>query len=80
MGTTEKAMGIAKAKTHFLSLATDVASKREPLLVTKNGKALVRIVPCDPETDPLAKYKFGGGKILGDIESPANELDDWEYD
>jgi prevent-host-death family protein len=75
-----KTMGIANAKAQFLSLATDIASTRQPLLITKNGKPLVRVIPCDPDADPLAKYRFGGGRIVGDIESPASELDDWEYD
>ncbi len=74
-------MGAAKAKAHFLSVIDEVASKREPVTITKKGRPLAQIVPMpEEEEDPLAMYKFGGVKILGDITEPANDPGDWEYD
>ena len=60
-------IGVAKAKAHFLSLVDQVASKREPITLTRNGKSLAQIVPM-PDTqheDPLAMFKIGGVTILG---------------
>ncbi len=75
-------MGAAKTKTHFLTLLDEVQTRREPILVTKNGRPVAQLVPIaeDAEQDPLAIYKIGGGKIIGDILAPANDPDDWEYD
>jgi prevent-host-death family protein len=73
-------MGAAKAKAQFLALLDEVERKREPVLVTKNGRAVAKVMPLDIEDDPLAIYKFGGVKIVGDILSPVNAPDDWEYD
>ena len=75
-------MGAAKAKAHFLSVVDEVASKREPVTITKKGRPLVQIVPMPEgqQEDPLAMYKFGGGAVLGDLLSPANDPEDWKYD
>ena len=77
-----RTMGAAKAKTHFLTLLDEVQTKREPVLVTKNGKPVAQLTPLEEcsQEDPLAIYKFGGGTIVGDILAPANDPADWEYD
>ena len=76
-----RSMGAAKAKAHFLSLVDEVQMKREPVLVTKNGRPVAQLAPlANEEGDPLAIYKFGGGVIVGDILAPANDPSDWEYD
>lgn len=79
---TLRTIGAAKAKTNFLSLVDEVQLKREPVLVTKNGHpvALLTPLPLQGDEDPLAIFKFGGGKITGDILAPANDPGDWEYD
>ena len=73
-----KEMGAALVKAQFLSLASEVQRKREPILVTKNGKPTVKIVPATDEDDVLAAFRFGGLKIVGDIEAPAADLEDWK--
>jgi prevent-host-death family protein len=75
-----KTMGAAKAKAHFLALLDEVEQKREPVLVTKKGRPVAKVIPLDPDDDPLAIYRFGGVKIVGDIMEPANDPEDWEYD
>ena len=66
-----KKLGATEAKTHFLSLLTDVEQKREGLIVTRNGKPIARVLPM-PEPDQDAFYGFFRGKleIKGDIVSP----------
>ncbi|HZQ42105.1 MAG TPA: type II toxin-antitoxin system prevent-host-death family antitoxin [Acidobacteriaceae bacterium] len=73
-------MGAAKAKAHFLALLDEVEKKRESVLVTKKGRPVAKVIPLEPEDDPLAAYRFGGVEIVGDIISPANDPEDWEYD
>lgn len=75
-----KTMGAAKAKAHFLALLDEVERKREPVVVTKKGRPVAKVIPLDAEDDPLAVYRLGGGEIVGDILSPANDPEDWEYD
>lgn len=65
-------------KQHCLRLMDEVATSRQPLVVTKRGKAVVRLVPID-ET---AVSSFGALKdtvqVLGDIVAPIDVT--WEAD
>ena len=74
-------MGAAKAKAQLLALLEDVAEKREPILVTKNGRAMARIMPMPlVEQDPIFGFYQGKVEIVGDIVSPLytdDELDEF---
>ena len=66
-----KTMGAAKAKAQFLSVLDQVEEKREPVTVTKNGRAVARIVPMPvQEEDPIFGFYRGKIEIVGDITSP----------
>ncbi len=74
-----KTMAAGKFKATCLAVMDEVQAKREPVLVTKNGKPVAKLVPVDVhEDDPLAIYRFGKGKIVGDIVSPIEPLEDWD--
>jgi prevent-host-death family protein len=75
-----KTMGAAKAKAQFLALLDEVEMKRIPVLVTKNGKPVAKLMPLElsPETDPLDRFYFGKGKIIGDITAPIYSDEEWE--
>ena len=76
-----KTMAAAKCKAQFLSVLKEVQTKREPVLVTRNGKPVAKMVPLDiPETeDPLDVFRFPGKvEIVGDIESPLYTDEEWE--
>jgi prevent-host-death family protein len=75
-----KTMGVTEAKATFLSLVTEVETKRGSITLTRNGREVAKLVPAKEKADPLARYKFGGGRIVGDIDMPVNDPDDWEYD
>ena len=64
-------------KAKCLKLMDDVAESGEPLIVTKNGRVVVRIVPVEPKRSLIGRG-IGRTKILGDIVSPAAEPEDWE--
>jgi antitoxin (DNA-binding transcriptional repressor) of toxin-antitoxin stability system len=58
-----------------------VQSRREPVLVTKNGKPVAKMVPLDiPEgEDPLDAFRFPGKvEIVGDIMAPLYTDAEWE--
>lgn len=82
MDVNLRAMGAAKAKAQFLSLLDEVETKREPVVITKNGRPVARIVPMPfMEDDPIFGFYKGKLNIVGDILSPMytdEELDEFE--
>jgi prevent-host-death family protein len=62
-------------KAHCLALVDNVARTRQPLIVTKRGKPVAKIVPTEPRTpgDLLGSVKFHG-----DIIAPV--LDKWKVE
>lgn len=75
-----KTVGAAKFKAECLSMMDQVQLHNEPILITKKGKPAVVVSPAQKDADPLAAYMLGGGTIVGDIISPANDESEWEYD
>jgi prevent-host-death family protein len=72
-----KTMAAGKFKATCLKVMDEVQAKREPVILTKNGKPVAKLVPMELEDDPLAVFRFGSGKIVGDVVSPIEELEDW---
>jgi prevent-host-death family protein len=75
-----KTIAAGKFKATCLSLMDEIQRKREPVIVTKNGKPVAKMVPMDlePKEDPLAAFYFGPIEIHGDIVSPIVPLKDWD--
>jgi prevent-host-death family protein len=70
------AAGVFKAKC--LAIMDEVQRKREPVTITKRGKAVARLVPVDrDDTDAFFDTLKGKIRIIGDIESPIPE-EEWE--
>ena len=76
MGT----MGAAKFKAQCPDVTDEVQLRPMPVPVTQKGRPAVVIQPAQIDEDPLAVYRFGGVKIVGDITSPISDPRDWEYD
>jgi len=55
-----------------------VRSTREPILITKRGKPVAKLVPAEPPTREFIGSLKGVFRIVGDIESPAVPTKDWE--
>jgi prevent-host-death family protein len=73
-----KTIAAAKFKAQCLTLMEDVRSTREPLVITKRGKPVAKLVPADvPKREFIGSLK-GIIRIVGDIESPAVPTEDWE--
>jgi prevent-host-death family protein len=75
-----RTMAAGKFKATCLAVLDEVQAKREPVVVTKNGKAVAKLVPIDlpEEQDPLDAFYFGKIEILGDILSPLYTDDEYE--
>ena len=58
----------AQFKAKCLKLIDEVAATRKPLIITKRGKPLAKLVPIeDQKSTPLFGYMKGTVEILGDI-------------
>jgi prevent-host-death family protein len=58
----------AQFKAKCLKLIDEVAATREPLIITKRGKPLAKLMPIEDETPArLFGYMKGTVEILGDI-------------
>jgi antitoxin (DNA-binding transcriptional repressor) of toxin-antitoxin stability system len=56
----------------------DVRTKRTPVLITKRGKPLAKLVPPDDKPAEIFGSLAGKIEIVGDIVSPITPLEDWE--
>lgn len=76
-----RTMGAAKFKAQCLAVMDEVEQKGEPVVVTKNGRPVARLVPVESESREafLGRYRFPC-KVLysGDVVSPVAELEDWD--
>jgi len=65
-------------KAHCLSLLERVRQSRRPLIVTKHGRPVVKVVPFPTPRRAILGFSKGTVKILGDIVAPTGER--WEVD
>jgi prevent-host-death family protein len=65
-----KQMPAGAFKAHCLSVMKQVQATGEPVVVTKRGAPVVKIVPADAESNDIFGFMAGRVKIVGDIESP----------
>ncbi len=74
-----KEVAISEFKAKCLSMLDQVQKTKRPIRITRFGKPVAEVIPPSAQTsaDWLGSMK-DKIKILGDIDSPANEPDDWE--
>ena len=65
-----KQMPAGAFKTHCLTVMKQVQATGEPVVVTKRGAPVVKIIPADAENNDIFGFMAGRVKIVGDIESP----------
>jgi prevent-host-death family protein len=74
-----KTMAAGKFKATCLAVMDEVQAKREPVVITKNGKPVAQLGPMPLEdSDPIFGFYKGKLEILGDIMSPAFDSDEWD--
>lgn len=68
-------IGAGSFKARCLKLLDEVSTNREPLVITKHGKAVAKLVPMPAKTD-LFGAMAGSVHQEGDIVSPLTN--EWE--
>jgi prevent-host-death family protein len=72
-----KKMAAGEFKARCLAVMEKVRTTREPVLITKRGRPVAKLVPADEPAQFLGRLQ-GVVKILGDIESPVEPPESWE--
>lgn len=73
-----KQMRASVFKARCLSVMNDVQATGEPVIVTKRGTPVVKVVPVEPRKNSLFGFMAGEFKITGDIERPVVPLKQWK--
>jgi len=73
-----KTMSAAQFKTHCLTVMDEVRATRDPVVITKRGRPVAKLVPADGVRDDFIGRLEGLVKIQGDIESPVEPSGSWE--
>lgn len=73
-----KQMGASVFKARCLAVMDKIQATGEPVVVTKRGKPVVKVVPAAAENSDLFGFMSGRMKIVGDIESPVVPLKQWK--
>jgi len=75
-------ISISEFKAKCLALLEQVRRTRQPIRITRHGKPVAEIIPPAPVVD--RRSMLGSMKhrttIIGDIISPADDIDDWEVE
>jgi antitoxin (DNA-binding transcriptional repressor) of toxin-antitoxin stability system len=72
-------MTAGRFKKNCFKVMDDLSLSREPVLITKKGKPIAKLVSADAKTtDDVFGCLRGMPKIVGDITSPVVPLEDWE--
>jgi prevent-host-death family protein len=71
-----KKIAAASFKTHCLKVMEDVRTTREPVLITRRGRPVAKLVPADT-SDFIGRLE-GVVRIVGDIQSSVEPPESWE--
>ena len=70
----------AEFKANCLRLIDEVAQQRQPIIITKRGKPVAKLMPVEEDRPvDLFGYMAGTAKICGDIVSPIEDVE-WTGD
>lgn len=72
-----KKMAAGEFKMKCLAIMDEVRETGEPVVVTKRGKPVVKVVPVPRKEEEIFGYMAGKAKIVGDILNTI-PVDDWE--
>jgi prevent-host-death family protein len=72
-----KQMPAGAFKAQCLAIMDRVFKTGEPLVITKHGKPVVKLVPAENGSDDIFDYMKGKAKAVGDIVSPLPE--EWKH-
>ncbi len=61
-----------------MRLMDEVRSTREPVLITKKGRPVAKLVPAESQPEDIFGCLKDEIKIVGDIESPIVPWEEWD--
>jgi prevent-host-death family protein len=73
-----KTMRAGDFKARCLKVMDQVRATREPVIITKRGQPVAKLVPVDGRADDIFGCLKGVMEIVGDIESPVVAPEEWE--
>ena len=77
--TTEKTMAAGEFKARCLRVMDEVERTRRPVVITKRGRPVAKLVPADPtEPDAFFGRLAEQIKIVGDIMAPLDPPEAWD--
>ena len=65
-------------KARCLALMDEVQAKREPIVITKKGVAVARLVPADDKPRDIFGCAAGTARIMGDLTEPLIAPEEWK--
>lgn len=65
-----KQMAAGAFKARCLAVMKKVHTTGEPVIVTRRGEPVVKVVPVEPKKNNIFGFMTGKVEIVGDIESP----------
>jgi len=66
----------AQFKSQCLAVMEQVSQSGRPVMVTKHGKPVVKIIPVKSDEDEIFGFLAGKVRIVGDVENTI-PLSDW---
>lgn len=71
-------MAAGEFKARCLAVMESVRKTKQPVLITKRGRPVAKLVPVDEPPIQFLGRLEGIVKIMGDIESPIEPPEAWE--
>jgi prevent-host-death family protein len=79
MSMVMKTIPAGTFKAQCLALMDEVEATHEPIIITKRGKPVAKLVAVETgKKDDIFGFLEGKGRITGDIVSPVFDLDEWD--
>lgn len=75
---TLKKIAAGVFKTNCLSLMDELQMKREPMIITKRGKPVAKIVPVEKDTDEIFGFLKDRITIVDDVIKPVIPVTEWD--
>lgn len=73
-----KEIKASEFKSRCLRVMDRVQATGEPVIVTKRGKPVVKVIPAEAANDDIFGFMKGRMEIVGDIMSPVSPIEDWD--
>jgi prevent-host-death family protein len=73
-----KKMPAGKFKAQCLQVMDQVQATRQPVVITKHGRPVAKLIPMQENPDDIFGFMKGKLEIVGDVLAPATPSEDWE--